>query len=134
MDWRLSQPGFGPSYRNLVCLATLMSSDRTKQICLWMTIYIFNIYMIYKYILLITFLNEPDLIFCTIKWFQVLLSNTNNSIYYLWFVCTQLIGIRYFYVTVTFAYTYLSRYTWHEKYSFVGYLISKCVRTNLFTQ
>ena len=23
------------------CLATLMSSDRTKQICLWMTIYIY---------------------------------------------------------------------------------------------
>ena len=39
LDWRLSQPGFNPSYRNLVCLATLLSSDRTKQICLWMTIY-----------------------------------------------------------------------------------------------
>ena len=40
--WCLSQPGFDPSY----CLATLMSSDRTKQICLWMTIYIY----IYIYI------------------------------------------------------------------------------------
>ena len=39
-DWRLSQPGFDPSYGKLVCLATLMSSNRTKQICLWMTIYI----------------------------------------------------------------------------------------------
>ena len=39
-NWRLSQPGFDPSYRKLICLATLMSSDRTKQICLWMTIYI----------------------------------------------------------------------------------------------
>ena len=27
------------------CLATLMSSDRTKQICLWMTIYIYIIYI-----------------------------------------------------------------------------------------
>ena len=41
LDWRLSQPGFDPSYGKLVCLATLMSSDRTKQICLWMTIYIY---------------------------------------------------------------------------------------------
>ena len=47
LDWRLTQPGFDPSYGNLVCLATLMSSDRTKQICLWMTIYIY-IYIIYK--------------------------------------------------------------------------------------
>ena len=39
--WRLSQPGFDPSYGKLVCQATLMSSDRTKQICLWMTIYIY---------------------------------------------------------------------------------------------
>ena len=37
----LGQPGFDPSYGNLICLATLMSSDRTKQICLWMTIYIY---------------------------------------------------------------------------------------------
>ena len=44
--WRLSQPGFDPSYGKLVCLATLMSSDRTKQICLWMNIYIY----IYIYI------------------------------------------------------------------------------------
>ena len=42
-----------------MCLATLMSSDRTKQICLWMTIYIYiyslsvddNIY-IYVYIVI----------------------------------------------------------------------------------
>ena len=34
LDWRLS-------YGKLVCLATLMSSDRTKPICLWMTIYIY---------------------------------------------------------------------------------------------
>ena len=31
---------FDPSYGKLVCLATQMSSDRTKQICLLMTIYI----------------------------------------------------------------------------------------------
>ena len=32
LDWRLSQPGFDPSYGKIVCLATLISSDRTKQI------------------------------------------------------------------------------------------------------
>ena len=36
--------------------------------------------MIYEHILLITFLNEPELIFCT--QFQVFLSNMNNSIQY----------------------------------------------------
>ena len=35
-----------PSYGNLVCLATLMSSDRTKQICLWKTIYIYKVFLI----------------------------------------------------------------------------------------
>ena len=29
------------------CLATLMSSDRTKHICLWMTIYIYIYIYIY---------------------------------------------------------------------------------------
>ena len=30
LDWRVSQPGFDRSFGNLVCLATLKSSDRTK--------------------------------------------------------------------------------------------------------
>ena len=47
LDWRLSQPGFDPSYGKLICLATLMSSDRTKQICLWMNIYIYIYIRIY---------------------------------------------------------------------------------------
>ena len=61
LDWRLSQPGFDPSYEKLVCLATLMNSDRMKQICQWIThthnththiyIYIYiYIYIIYIYI------------------------------------------------------------------------------------
>ena len=37
----MSQPGFDPSFGNLACVATLKSSDRTKQVCLWMTIYIY---------------------------------------------------------------------------------------------
>ena len=49
LDWRLSQPGFDLSYGNLVCLATLMSSDRTKQICLWVTVYIYIYIYIYIY-------------------------------------------------------------------------------------
>ena len=40
LNWRLNQLVFDPCYGNLVCLATLMSSDWTKQICLWMTVYI----------------------------------------------------------------------------------------------
>ena len=41
--------------------------------------------MICKHILLITFLNEPELIFLfpdKVKWFQVFLYNTNDSIFY----------------------------------------------------
>ena len=44
---------FDPSYGKLICLATLMSSDRTKQICLWMTIeihifiYVYDLWYIY---------------------------------------------------------------------------------------
>ena len=39
MYWRFSQPGVDPSFGNLACLATLKSSDRMKQVSLWMTIY-----------------------------------------------------------------------------------------------
>ena len=46
--------------------------------------------MICKNILLI-YLNMPELIFWhTVQWFPVLQSNTNNSIFYESFVCTQL--------------------------------------------
>ena len=39
--------------------------------------------MICKHIFMITFLKEPKLILLhSDKWFQVLLSNMNNSIYY----------------------------------------------------
>ena len=39
------------------------------------SLYIFYIYTICEHILLITFLNEPELIFWrTVKWFQVLLA------------------------------------------------------------
>ena len=49
-DWRYNQPGFDPSFGNLACLATLMSSDRTK-VCMWMIIYIYIYIYIYMYIL-----------------------------------------------------------------------------------
>ena len=53
--------------------------------------------MICKYILLRTFLNEPKLIFLhTVKWFQVLLCVTNNSIIHESFVYTQMIEQFYF--------------------------------------
>ena len=55
LDWRLSQPGFDRSFRHLVCLATPMSSDRTKQICLWMTIYIYIYIYTHTYVFTHTF-------------------------------------------------------------------------------
>ena len=58
--------------------------------------------MSYKHILLVTISNKPELIFFHIvKWFQVFLSNTNNSIYYYTFVSTKLNGFKYCYATVT---------------------------------
>ena len=55
-------------------------------------------YVICKQILLI-FLNLSELIFWhTVKWFHLFLSNTNNFIYS--FVCTQLNGLKYSYVTL----------------------------------
>ena len=52
--------------------------------------YIYQIYMIRKHILVITFLNEPKRILShTVKWFQVLLCITNNLIKHQSFVCTQ---------------------------------------------
>ena len=49
------------------------------------------IYMICKYISLITFLNEPKFILLhTIKSFQVMLGITNNSIKHQLFIHTQL--------------------------------------------
>ena len=55
--------------------------------------HILNIFvnMICKHILLITFLNDPKFILlCRVKWFQVLLCITNNSIKHQSFVYTQL--------------------------------------------
>ena len=46
----------------------------------FLCIYILNINMIWKHILLIKFLNKPKLILLnTAKWFQILLCITNNS-------------------------------------------------------
>ena len=59
--------------------------------------------MICKPILLITFLNEPVLIFSlhTVKWFQVFLSNTNDSTDNQSLVYTQLNDAKYCYVSQT---------------------------------
>ena len=46
--------------------------------------------MICKHILLITFLNKPQLFLHTIKEFQVLLFNINNSTENYSFVCTSI--------------------------------------------
>ena len=65
-------------------------------------LYIYILNMICKHILLITFLNEPEFICLhTVKWFQVFLSNTNNSINYYSFISSQLNGSKYCYVSLT---------------------------------
>ena len=47
LNWRFSHLSFDPSFGNLACQATLKISDRTKQICLWMTLYIYIYIYIY---------------------------------------------------------------------------------------
>ena len=42
LEWRLSQPGFDPSYGKLVCLASLMSSERNRSVCGWLYRYIYS--------------------------------------------------------------------------------------------
>ena len=54
--------------------------------------------MICKYILLITFLDKLEL---TVKEFQVFLLNTNNPIQHYSFVCTELNGSIYWYISLT---------------------------------
>ena len=55
-----------------------------------------------------TFFNEPELILLyTVKWFQVFLLSMNISIYYLSFVCTQLSGFKYCYVSLTIHQSFL---------------------------
>ena len=65
-------------------------------------LYTYIKYMICKQILLITFLEELELFFAhMVKWFQVFLCNTNNSINYESFVCTKINGFMYCDVTET---------------------------------
>ena len=55
-----------------------------------------------KHMLLITFLNDPELIFLhTDQLFQVLPFNSDYSIQYYSFICTQLDDSKYCYVSVT---------------------------------
>ena len=64
--------------------------------------------MIYKQILLITFLNEPKLILLhTVKWFQVLLCITNNSFKHQSFVYTQLNDQIVLFLTIQFSISHL---------------------------
>ena len=45
-------------------------------------IYVYILNMISKHISQITFLNDPELIFHSVKWFILFISNTNICIYY----------------------------------------------------
>ena len=72
-------------------------------------------------LLVISFLNELNWFvydyFYTVKWFQFLLFSTNNSIQHYSFVCTQLNGSKYCYVSLKiqldnhFVYTHLNGLT-----------------------
>ena len=61
------------------------------------------LYIYIKYIWFVkNILNKPELIFLhTVAWLQVFHSNTNNSIQCYLFICTQLNGFKYCYVTLT---------------------------------
>ena len=68
--------------------------------------------MICKYILLITFLNDPEVILLyTVKWFQVLLCITNNSIKYKSFVDIQLNDQTDQFLTIQFSISHLFAHT-----------------------
>ena len=96
LDWRLSQPGFGPGYGKLVCLATLMSSDRTKQICLWMTIYI-----LYD-LLVIHLLNGSK--YCSVS--RTILLNISYFFYFI-FIFLQLNNQTVLILTIQFSISHL---------------------------
>ena len=88
--------------------------------CQILFIQIYEIYMICKYILLIAFLNELKLnLLLSVKWFQVLLYITNNSIKHQSFVCTQLN-----YQTVQFSISHLFALSLNVKCCIGSYLSS----------
>ena len=66
------------------------------------TFYTYTLNMFSKHILKITSFNKPELIFWHIvKWLYLFQSNTNNSIYYELFVCTQFNPLKYCYILLT---------------------------------
>ena len=70
-------------------------------IYIYIYIYIYQIYMICKYLLLISFLNEPKLNYLhAVKWYQILLCITNNSIKHESFVYTQLNDQTFLFLTI----------------------------------
>ena len=85
--------------QRLICHKTQTNKQTNK---------IYWIHMICKYVLLITFLNEPKLIlWYTVKWFQVLLCITNNSSKYQLFVYTQLNNPTVLFQTIQFSISHL---------------------------
>ena len=72
--------------------------------------------MIYKHILLITFLNKPKhILLLTVKWFQVLLCITNNLIKYQSFVYTQLNGQKVLFQAIQFSISHLFAHSLNVK-------------------
>ena len=66
------------------------------------------IYITCKHILLITFVNEPKLILLhTVKWFQVLLCMSNNSIKHQSFVYRQLNVQTVLFISIQFCINHL---------------------------
>ena len=96
-----------------VCLSTLLIII-WREMPMFIYIYIY-IYMIFKDILLIMFLNEPKLIlFHTDKWFQVLLSITNNLIKHQ-SVFTQLNDQTILFLTTQFSMSHLFAHSLNVK-------------------
>ena len=84
-------------------------------------IYIY-IYMICKQILLITFLNEPKLILLhALKWLQVFLCITNNSIKHQSFVYTQLNVQTVLFLTIQSNISILFVLSFHVKQFYLTY-------------
>ena len=57
---------------------------------------------------------------CTVKWFQVFLSNINNSIQYISFVCLQWKDFKYFYLTLIILFNTIHLFAYSEEVSSIA--------------
>ena len=75
-----------------------------------------------------TFWKEPEIIFSTVKWFQVFLSNTNSSIYCWSFVCIQVNGLKCCYLTLIILFTINNLFAYIEfRHTVKWYQVLLCI-------